>query len=96
MATVTIRGTHEHARTGRRYLWRASYVVGAEGALASIAVAFDGLRQPLQLQTHLAFDPLNTHAARAVNACVSRLIDQTDFGALAGPDWAEAATPGRP
>jgi hypothetical protein len=89
MTTVTIRGTHEHARTGQRYPWRASYVVGAEGALASIAVAFDGRRQPLQLQTRLVFDPLNTHAARAVDACVSRFIDQTDFGALAGPDRAE-------
>ena len=96
MPTVTIRGSHEHARTGQRHPWRASYVVGSEGALASIAVAFDGLRQPLQLQTKLMFDPLNTHAASAVNACVRRLIDETDFGALAGLDCAETTTTGRP
>jgi len=91
MPIVTIRGTHEHASTGQQYPWRASYVVGAEGALASIAVAFDKLRQPLRVQTRLKFDPLNTHAAREINACVSRLIDETDFGALAVTDSGEAA-----
>lgn len=91
MPIVTIRGTHEHASTGQRYPWRASYVVGAEGAHASIAVAIDGLRQPLRVQTRLQFDPLNTHAARAVNACVNQLIDKTDFGTLAMTDSAGAA-----
>ncbi|MGZ5155004.1 MAG: hypothetical protein ACXWCU_07965 [Caldimonas sp.] len=91
MPIVTIRGTHEHASTGQRYPWRASYVVGAEGAHASIAVAIEGLRQPLRLQTRLQFDPLNTHAARAVNACVNQLIDETDFGTLAPVGPAEAA-----